>query len=101
MCFNADTELIILYQSIHLQFVSHSEIEHKPDLVWPSSSHITATAVSKCTSLVAVAVDSGVVTIWDKYLGSMLICFKWKTLVPQLDLLSREVNGHGNEYRDS
>ena len=48
-----------------------AEIEHKPDLVWPTSSHIVATAVSRCTSLVAVAVQSGIVTIWDKYIGSV------------------------------
>ena len=48
-----------------------AEVEHKPDLVWPTSSHIVSTAMSSCTSLVAVAVDSGIVTIRDKYIGSV------------------------------
>ncbi|XP_076465084.1 WD repeat-containing protein 93-like isoform X2 [Babylonia areolata] len=45
------------------------EMEHKPDVVWPFSSPITSSAISTCTSHLAIGLDNGNVTIWDRYIG--------------------------------
>ncbi|KAK7115868.1 WD repeat-containing protein 93-like isoform X2 [Littorina saxatilis] len=45
------------------------EVEHKVDVVWPFSSKITCSAVSTCTSHIAVGLDNGNVTVWDRYMG--------------------------------
>ncbi|KAK3602510.1 hypothetical protein CHS0354_029323 [Potamilus streckersoni] len=43
--------------------------EFKPDLVWPVTCKITATAVSQDTSLLAIGLENGNVIVWDRYLG--------------------------------
>ncbi|KAL8615967.1 hypothetical protein ACOMHN_034643 [Nucella lapillus] len=48
---------------------SGKDMEHKADVVWPFSSPITCTAVSTCTSHLAVGIQNGNVTVWDRYIG--------------------------------
>ncbi|XP_035666401.1 WD repeat-containing protein 93-like [Branchiostoma floridae] len=55
------------------------DIEHKPDLVWPNTCTITASAVSSDTSLVALGLVDGSLTVWDKYLGLQRCVKKLKT----------------------
>ncbi|XP_078701623.1 WD repeat-containing protein 93-like [Branchiostoma floridae x Branchiostoma belcheri] len=55
------------------------DLEHKPDLVWPNTCSITATAVSSDTSLLAVGLADGTLTVWDKYLGLQKCVKKLKT----------------------
>ncbi|XP_023932289.1 WD repeat-containing protein 93 isoform X1 [Lingula anatina] len=45
------------------------DIEHKPEFVSPHSDVLTATAVSQCTSLLAVGLKNGIVVIWDMHIG--------------------------------
>lgn len=49
-----------------------SDIEFKPDLVWPFSCKITATAISDDTNNIAVGLEDGNVVIWDRYMGKVL-----------------------------
>ncbi|KAL3866222.1 hypothetical protein ACJMK2_043544 [Sinanodonta woodiana] len=41
----------------------------KPDLVWPLTCKLTATAVSQDTSVLAIGLENGNVIVWDRYLG--------------------------------
>nr|KAG5699569.1 hypothetical protein BaRGS_033765 [Batillaria attramentaria] len=52
-----------------LQLVEIHKVEHKPDVVWPFSCNISASAVSRCTSHIAIGLENGNVTIWDRYIG--------------------------------
>ncbi|XP_064607659.1 WD repeat-containing protein 93-like isoform X2 [Liolophura sinensis] len=45
------------------------DIEYKADIVWPFSCAITSTAVSPCTSLMAIGLDNGNIVIWDLCIG--------------------------------
>ncbi|XP_048736712.1 WD repeat-containing protein 93-like isoform X3 [Ostrea edulis] len=47
----------------------HKDFEVKPDLVWPYTSPVTASAVSDDTSLLAVGFENGNLVLWDRYLG--------------------------------
>lgn len=52
--------------SLHKQA---KELEHKPDVVWPLSSGVVASAISPCTSLLAFGLQNSNLVIWDKYMG--------------------------------
>lgn len=45
------------------------DIEYRPDVVWPFSSNISASAISRCTSHIAIGLENGNVVIWDRYIG--------------------------------
>ena len=47
--------------------------EIKPDMVWPFTSKITATAVSEDTSLMIIGLTDGNIVMWDRYLGNYLV----------------------------
>ncbi|XP_053321421.1 WD repeat-containing protein 93 [Spea bombifrons] len=47
-----------------------SDVDPKPDIVWPCAAAITCSAVSSCTSYLALGLEYGTVTVWDiKYSG--------------------------------
>ncbi|CAH1797468.1 unnamed protein product [Owenia fusiformis] len=57
-------------QLLHYSLLKTSkEVERKPDVIWPSTGQVVHSCVSPDTSLVALALDSGNVAVWDKYLG--------------------------------
>lgn len=43
--------------------------ENKPDMVWPYTAEISASAVSEDTSLLIVGFVDGNIVMWDRYLG--------------------------------
>ncbi|XP_067664701.1 WD repeat-containing protein 93-like isoform X3 [Haliotis asinina] len=45
------------------------DFEHKPDVVWPFSCRICCSSVSPCTVLLAVGLENGTVSLWNRYLG--------------------------------
>ncbi|XP_059177210.1 WD repeat-containing protein 93-like isoform X2 [Physella acuta] len=45
------------------------DLELTPDLVWPLTSPITCTAVSPCTSHLAIGCKNGNIVLWDRTLG--------------------------------
>ncbi|XP_067411794.1 WD repeat-containing protein 93 [Emydura macquarii macquarii] len=46
-----------------------TEAELKPDAVWPCAAPITCSAVTSCSSYLALACEDGTITVWDKCLG--------------------------------
>ena len=46
-----------------------ADIEFKPDLVWPFTCKITATAISDDTNVIAVGLENGNIVVWDRYMG--------------------------------
>ena len=46
-----------------------SDLEHKPDIVWPHSEQIIISAVSECGSFMAMGLKTGTVVVWDVYRG--------------------------------
>ena len=50
-------------------FSFSTDPDHKPDLVWPMSHNIVASAITPCSSLVALGLSGGLVVVWDKHLG--------------------------------
>uniref|UniRef100_A0A8C8SVN2 WD repeat domain 93 n=1 Tax=Pelusios castaneus TaxID=367368 RepID=A0A8C8SVN2_9SAUR len=46
-----------------------TEAELKPDAVWPCAAPITCSAVTSCSSYLALACEDGMITVWDKCLG--------------------------------
>lgn len=45
------------------------DLEFKPDIVWPFTSTITSSAVSGCTSYIAVGLQNGNVILWNRQIG--------------------------------
>lgn len=43
--------------------------EMKPDMVWPYTSKITASAISEDTSMLIIGLTNGSIVLWDRYLG--------------------------------
>lgn len=50
-------------------FVSFSDLEHKPDIVWPHSEQVIISTVSECGSFMAMGLKTGTVVVWDVYRG--------------------------------
>jgi len=50
-------------------FVSFSDLEHKPDIVWPHSEQVIVSTVSECGSFMAMGLKTGTVVVWDVYRG--------------------------------
>ena len=48
------------------------DVEHRPDAVYPFSDTITCTAISHCSSHMAVGLKNGNVQIWDQVTGKWL-----------------------------
>lgn len=44
-------------------------VEFQPDSVWPQSCNITSTAISDCNMFLALGVESGSVTVWNRKLA--------------------------------
>ena len=44
------------------------ELDIKPETVWPQADIITASAMSTDSSLLALGLRNGIVTVWDKHL---------------------------------
>ena len=72
--------------TVVIMIISSTDLEHKPDHVWPQAEEIRFTAVSEATSLIAIALKSGQVIIWDKYLGK-------KSLIPSMNFIERAFQG--------
>ena len=47
--------------------------ENKPDMVWPYTAEISASAVSQDTSLMIIGFVDGNIVMWDRYLGKSVI----------------------------
>ncbi|CAM4626450.1 WD repeat-containing protein 93 [Caretta caretta] len=45
------------------------DAELKPDTVWPCAAPITCSAVTSCSSYMALACEDGTITVWDRSLG--------------------------------
>nr|XP_005301744.1 WD repeat-containing protein 93 isoform X2 [Chrysemys picta bellii] len=45
------------------------DAELKPDTVWPCAAPITCSAVTSCSSYMALACEDGMITVWDRCLG--------------------------------
>ncbi|XP_005089078.1 WD repeat-containing protein 93 isoform X2 [Aplysia californica] len=45
------------------------DIEFKADIVWPFTSNITCSAVSPCTTHLALGLENGNLVLWDRQLG--------------------------------
>ena len=52
-----------------MEFCLIADIEFKPDLVWPFTCKITATAISEDTNVIAVGLENGNIVVWDRYMG--------------------------------
>ena len=52
-----------------MEFCFIADIEFKPDLVWPFTCKITATAISDDTNVIAVGLENGNIVVWDRYMG--------------------------------
>ena len=52
-----------------MSFNISSDLEHKPDIVWPNSEQILISAVSECGYFMAVGLKNGTVVVWDVYRG--------------------------------
>ena len=52
-----------------MEFCLIADIEFKPDLVWPFTCKITATAISDDTNVIAVGLENGNIVVWDRYMG--------------------------------
>ncbi|XP_074862991.1 WD repeat-containing protein 93 [Carettochelys insculpta] len=46
-----------------------TDAELKPDAVWPCAAPITCSAISSCSSYLALACEDGTVIVWDNCLG--------------------------------
>ncbi|KAM4749031.1 WD repeat-containing protein 93 [Rhinophrynus dorsalis] len=47
-----------------------TDADPKPDIVWPCASAISCSAVSSCSSYIAIGLEDGTLTIWDiRYSG--------------------------------
>uniref|UniRef100_A0A8C4W1R4 WD repeat domain 93 n=1 Tax=Gopherus evgoodei TaxID=1825980 RepID=A0A8C4W1R4_9SAUR len=46
-----------------------TDAEIKPDTVWPCAAPITSSAVTSCSSYMALACEDGMITVWDRCLG--------------------------------
>jgi len=46
-----------------------TDVEFKPDLVWPFTCKITCTEISKDTNVIAIGLENGNLVIWDRYMG--------------------------------
>ena len=44
-----------------------TELDIKPETVWPQAAVITASAVTPDSTLVALGLANGLVTVWDKH----------------------------------
>ena len=49
-------------------FIS-TDLEHKPDIVWPNSEQITISSVSEGGAFMAMGLKNGTVVVWDVYRG--------------------------------
>lgn len=49
-----------------------SDLEQKPDVVWPCTDNIVVSATSDCASLLAFGISSGTVVVWDVYRGEIV-----------------------------
>lgn len=58
-------------------FVTSSDLEHKPDIVWPHSEQIIISAVSECGSFMAMGLKTGTVVVWDVYRGETSHYYKF------------------------
>lgn len=56
---------------------SIAEIEVKPETVWPQTSTITASAATPDSNLVALGLQNGLVTVWDKLLCTYIIYYTY------------------------
>ena len=63
-----------------------SDLEHRPDLVWPQSKDISCSVISPCSALLAVATIDNTVVIWDRYLGNILQFRKTSSLWIYIDV---------------
>nr|XP_019964358.1 PREDICTED: WD repeat-containing protein 93 [Paralichthys olivaceus] len=48
------------------------DVEPMPDVLWPNAKKILCSAVSRCTRYIALALDSALVSVWDRQSGSQL-----------------------------
>ena len=46
-----------------------SDLEHKPDILWPNSEQIHISVVSECGSYMALGLKNGTVVVWNVYRG--------------------------------
>uniref|UniRef100_A0A8C3RIP0 WD repeat domain 93 n=1 Tax=Chelydra serpentina TaxID=8475 RepID=A0A8C3RIP0_CHESE len=55
--------------SVHWNGSHNLYAELKPDTVWPCAAPITCSAVTSCSSYMALACEDGTITVWDRCLG--------------------------------
>ncbi|EDO45562.1 predicted protein [Nematostella vectensis] len=67
VCWSKETQL-----SIYSLVKTAKDIEHKPDVVWPSAQPILVSTVSDCLSLLALGLENGTVVVWDVHRGLLL-----------------------------
>lgn len=46
-----------------------ADAEPVPDVLWPHEKEIVCSAVSSCTRYIAVGLDDGLVSVWDRKFG--------------------------------
>ncbi|KAK2853602.1 hypothetical protein Q5P01_006263 [Channa striata] len=49
-----------------------ANVEPMPDVLWPNAKEILCSAVSRCTRYIALGLEDGLVSIWDRQSGSPL-----------------------------
>lgn len=65
------------------------DTELKPDAVWPCAALITCSAVSSCSSYLALACEDSTITVWNNCLGELSCgwgpvgCWQGQGLSPQ------------------
>ena len=69
---NIETYILLTSLCVQSYMLFFTDVEHKPDVVWPLASLPKISAVSPCTSLIALALQNENIIIWDKYMGELI-----------------------------
>ncbi|XP_074651871.1 WD repeat-containing protein 93-like [Tubulanus polymorphus] len=77
------------------------DLERKPDIVWPFSQNIAATAVSPCNASIAIGLQNGTIVLWDKYLGIQRKVFTVPAAPARLKFLDTTLGSEENNLESA